>query len=93
MHGNYGYEAQENMDVDYRDSALAGVVVFPVGGGMGVGVNAILSKALGEKDFGSVNKAAMNGIFLSLINYIIFVIVGVYPKVFPLFDKIGKKNA
>ena len=24
---------------------------------------------------------------------IIFVIVGVYPKVFPLFDKIGKKNA
>ncbi len=53
-------------------------VMIALGGGMGVGVNAILSKALGEKDFGSVNKAAMNGIFLSLINYIIFVIVGLF---------------
>lgn len=53
-------------------------VMIALGGGMGVGVNAILSKALGEKDFGSVNKAAMNGVFLSLINYIIFVIVGLF---------------
>lgn len=53
-------------------------VMIALGGGMGVGVNAILSKALGEKDFDSVNKAAMNGVFLSLINYIIFVIVGLF---------------
>ena len=51
-------------------------IMIALGGGMGVGVNAILSKSLGEKDFENVNKAAMNGIFLSLINFIIFVFVG-----------------
>ena len=51
-------------------------IMIALGGGMGVGVNAILSKSLGEKDYENVNKAAMNGIFLSLINFIIFVFVG-----------------
>ncbi len=51
-------------------------IMIALGGGMGVGVNAILSKSLGEKDYNSVNKAAMNGIFLSLINFVIFVFVG-----------------
>ena len=53
-------------------------VMIALGGGMGVGVNAILSKSLGEKDYVNVNKAAMNGIFLSLINYIIFIFVGLF---------------
>ncbi len=53
-------------------------IMIALGGGMGVGVNAILSKALGEKDYESVNKSAMNGIFLSLINYVIFILVGLF---------------
>ena len=53
-------------------------VMIALGGGMGVGVNAMLSKSLGEKDRDSVNKAAMNGIFLSLINCVIFFIVGLF---------------
>ena len=53
-------------------------VMIAMGGGMGVGVNAILSKSLGEKDYKSVNKAAMNGIFLSLINFVIFIFVGLF---------------
>ncbi len=53
-------------------------VMIAMGGGMGVGVNAILSKSLGEKEYESVNKAAHNGIFLSLVNYIIFIFVGLF---------------
>ena len=53
-------------------------IMIALGGGMGVGVNAILSKALGEKDYESVNKSAMNGIFLSLINFVIFILVGMF---------------
>ncbi|MCR4866175.1 MAG: MATE family efflux transporter [Lachnospiraceae bacterium] len=53
-------------------------IMIALGGGMGVGVNAILSKALGEKDYKSVNKSAMNGIFLSLINFVIFILVGLF---------------
>ena len=53
-------------------------VMIAMGGGMGVGVNALLSRSLGEKDFKSVNKAAMNGIFLSLVSYLIFVLVGIF---------------
>ncbi len=50
-------------------------LMFAMGIGMGVGVNAMLSKALGAKDFELVNKSAMNGIFLSVLNYILFLIL------------------
>ena len=53
-------------------------VMIAMGGGMGVGVNALLSRSLGEKDYKSVNKAAMNGIFLSLVNYVVFFFVGMF---------------
>ncbi len=44
--------------------------------GTGVGVNAFLSKSLGEKDFKTVNKVANNSIFLALCTYVLFVILG-----------------
>ncbi len=44
--------------------------------GTSVGVNALLSKSLGEKDYDKVNKAAENGVFLALICYLIFIVVG-----------------
>ncbi len=53
-------------------------LLIAFGVGTGVGVNALLSRALGEKDFDTVNKAANNGILLSFINYIIFFIVGFF---------------
>lgn len=52
------------------------ILLIALGGGVGVGINAILSKALGSKDYDRANKAAQNGIFLSLISYVIFLIVG-----------------
>lgn len=52
------------------------VLMIALGTGTGVGVNALLSKSLGEKDYNKVNKSAMNGIFLSLVNYIVFFFIG-----------------
>ncbi|MBR6391505.1 MAG: MATE family efflux transporter [Lachnospiraceae bacterium] len=52
------------------------MVMMAMGIGMGVGVNAMLSKSLGAGDSESVNKAATNGIFLAILSYILFLIVG-----------------
>lgn len=52
------------------------MLLVAVGSGTGVGVNSLLSKALGEKDFKTVKKAANNGIFLSIISATVFFIIG-----------------
>lgn len=58
-------------------------LMIALGAGTGVGINALLSKSLGEKNFERANKAARNGIFLTFINYIIFIIFGLFfTKVF-----------
>ena len=44
--------------------------------GLGVGLNAVLSRALGAKDGESVRRSATNGIFLLLICAAAFMIVG-----------------
>jgi len=53
-------------------------VLIAFGVGTGVGVNALLSRALGEKDYETVNKTANNGIFLSFLNFILFFIIGLF---------------
>ena len=52
-------------------------LMIAVGAGTGVGVNALLSKSLGEKNFGVVNKSANNSLFLVFCTYILFFIIGV----------------
>ncbi|MCR4806379.1 MAG: MATE family efflux transporter [Lachnospiraceae bacterium] len=52
------------------------MLLVAVGAGTGVGVNSLLSKALGEKDYDTVNRAACNGIFLSLLSAIVFFVIG-----------------
>ena len=39
------------------------MLMIALAGGTGVGINAILSRALGEKEFDKANKTAVNGIF------------------------------
>ena len=51
-------------------------VMIAVGVGTGVGVNALLSKSLGEKDQERANQTAENGIFLSLCSYAVFLLIG-----------------
>ena len=46
--------------------------------GIGVGVNALLSRSLGEKNKTLANKAATNGLLLGLIAYIIFLLIGIF---------------
>ena len=51
-------------------------LMIAFGVGTGVGINALLSKALGEKDYEKANKAAENGVFLDWLNHLIFLLVG-----------------
>ena len=68
------------------EEALTGVTLaFPlqmlmisVGSGMGVGMNAILSRALGEKKQDRANAAANTGLFLTVMSYIVFLIIGIF---------------
>ncbi|MBQ8814712.1 MAG: MATE family efflux transporter [Lachnospiraceae bacterium] len=51
-------------------------IMISVGVGIGVGVNAWLSKHLGEKQPEKANQVALHGMFLEVLAYILFVIVG-----------------
>ncbi len=44
--------------------------------GTGVGINALLSKNLGEKNMEEVNSFADNGIFLAFLSYLLFLVFG-----------------
>ena len=50
--------------------------MIAVASGTGVGINALLSKCLGERDHKSANKIAANGVFLALCSYIVFLVLG-----------------
>ena len=52
------------------------MLLVAVGAGTGVGVNSLLSKALGEKDHETVERAANNGVFLSIVSAVVFFIIG-----------------
>ncbi len=43
--------------------------------GLGVGMNALLARSLGQRDYELAHKTALNGIFLEAIAYIIFLIM------------------
>ena len=53
-------------------------LIIALASGTAVGVNALLSRALGAKRQEDVNKTAENGIFLSLVGYVIFLIFGIF---------------
>lgn len=54
------------------------ILIIAVGVGTGVGLNALLSKSLGEKNSEKVNKIAGNGIFLSICIFIVFLLFGAF---------------
>ena len=51
-------------------------MMIAVGVGTGVGVNALLSKSLGEKNQKRANATAENGIFLSACSFLVFLVIG-----------------
>lgn len=50
--------------------------MIAVAAGTGVGINALLSKSLGEKNFKMADKIAANGVFLAICSYIVFFVLG-----------------
>lgn len=53
-------------------------LMIGVATGTGVGVNALLSKALGEKNHARANKVAANGVLLALVGYAVFLVFGLF---------------
>lgn len=53
-------------------------LLIAVATGTGVGINALLSRSLGEKDYDKVNRIAANGAFLYAISYVVFLILGLF---------------
>lgn len=54
------------------------MLMIAVAGGTGVGVNALLSKSLGEKKFEEADRAANAGVFLMALSYIAFCLFGIF---------------
>lgn len=53
-------------------------LIIAVAVGTAVGINAFLSKTLGEKEYEKANMIAANGIFIELISYIAFALIGIF---------------
>ena len=79
------YNIVDSIFVGYiSENALTAVsLAFPiqnlmiaVATGTGVGINALLSMRLGQKNQNAVNDTAMNGLFLSLCSTLLFIILG-----------------
>lgn len=51
-------------------------LMIAVATGTGVGINALLSRSLGERKFEDANKIASNGVFLSLVSAAVFAVLG-----------------
>lgn len=68
-----------------EDALTAVSLAFPVQNlmigvatGTGVGINALLSRALGAKDFEKANKIAANGLSLTVFSGLIFLLFGIF---------------
>ena len=79
------YNVVDSMFVaQLNENALTAVsLAFPiqnlmiaVAAGTGVGINALLSKSLGEKKFATANTIAKNGILLGILSSLVFAILG-----------------
>ena len=81
------YNVVDSIFVSYiNEAALSAVsMAFPIQNlmiafavGTGVGVNAYLSKSLGEGNHKEADRAAANGLLLSLITFVVFLLFGLF---------------
>jgi putative MATE family efflux protein len=68
-----------------EDALTAVTLAFPMqnlmialGSGTGVGINALLSRSLGEKKFENSDGAANTGLLLTFFNYLVFLVIGLF---------------
>ncbi|SCW26319.1 putative efflux protein, MATE family [Ruminococcaceae bacterium YRB3002] len=71
-----------------EDALTAVTLAFPiqnlmiaVGAGTGVGINALLSQSLGERNQKDADKAANTGLLLMVFNFILFLLIGLFVTV------------
>lgn len=85
-----------------QDAIEAVTLAFPMqnlmialGSGTGVGINALLSRSLGEKRFEKSDAAANMGLLLTFFNYLVFLIIGIFFVRTFIFSQIdpAKENA
>ena len=67
----------------HQDALTALNLCFPIqmlvmafGNGMAIGVNALVSRALGEKNKEKADRTAMNGVFLAIMSALVFLVFG-----------------
>ena len=53
-------------------------LMIAVGSGTGVGINALLSRSLGEKRFRRADEAANTGLFLTFLSFVTFLLIGLF---------------
>lgn len=70
--GKYSSHALEAVSIAFPIQNL----MIAVATGTGVGINALLSRHLGEKKFKAANTTANTGIFLAICSYVVFAIIG-----------------
>ena len=68
-----------------EDALTAVTLAFPMqnllisfAAGTGVGINALLSRSLGEKNYERADEAANNGLFLAFLTYLLFLLIGLF---------------
>lgn len=54
------------------------MLMIAIGAGTGVGINALLSRSLGEKNYEKASEVAKNGIFLAFASCLVFLMVGLF---------------
>lgn len=53
-------------------------LIIAVASGTGVGVNALLSRSLGEKNYEQANRAANTSVLLTICSYAVFALIGIF---------------
>ena len=85
------YNVVDSIFVSYiSEAALTAVslaypvqnLMIAVATGTGVGVNALLSRNLGEKNFAVANRTAGNAIFLGLVSSAVFMVLGIFSRLY-----------
>ena len=60
-------------------------IMIAVAAGTGVGVNALVSRALGAKEYDHANRIAVNGLFIYFLSYLLMLVLG-FTIVRPFFS-------
>ena len=67
-------------------------LMIAVGSGTGVGMNALLSRSLGEKRFDKADRAANTGIFLTFCSYIAFLLFSLFLSHWAIAVQLGSRS-